>query len=113
MNELQLDDLVYSYPSVDDPDFQDLISKKWEFAELASSVTEQTPERGTLYKHQELVKRFMLFYDRLLVNHRTGTGKSCAAFGVSEELKHGIISSIADYINIYTKPQRTNIKKIF
>ena len=113
MNELQLDDLVYSYPSVDDPNFQDLISRKWEFAELASSVSEPRPERGSLYKHQELIKRFMLFYDRLLINHRTGTGKSCAAFGTAETFKQGIVSAIADYINIYMKPNRTNIKRIY
>lgn len=112
MNVLELDDLVYTYPQVADPNFQNLISGKQEFAELGSSLREPRPGPGGLYKHQELIRRFILFYDRLLVNHRTGTGKSCAAFGAAETLKQGIINVVADFINIYVKPARTNIKKI-
>ena len=63
-------------------DFQTLISAKKEFQELASSIKEQTPIPGVYYKHQELILRYMRAYDRLLLLHKTGTGKTCA-FDVS------------------------------
>ena len=113
MNVLQLDDLVYSYPSIKNENFQNLLSSKWEFQEVSAPRFESRPPRGHPYKHQELLKRFILVYDRLLVNHRTGTGKTCGGFGAAEILRKGMINAVADFINIYVKPQRTNIKRIY
>lgn len=111
--EVQLADLIYTYPSQDDPDFQTIITAKREFAELAGSVTEKTPAPGYLYKHQELIKRFMIPYDRLLLFHRAGTGKTCTVFGSAESLKEGILRAAVNFIEDYIKPQRTNIKRIY
>ncbi len=110
---LQLGDLVYSYPDQDDPNIQTLITAKREFLELASSVTEPVPERGELYPHQNLFKRYLLEYDRHMIFHRTGTGKTCTMFGGAEQFKKGMLSGIVDFIQNYIRPQRTNIKRIY
>lgn len=113
INEIvQLDDFVYTYPPQDDPNIQYLITAKEEFRQLASTISEKVPTSGELYKHQKLIRRLMLVYDRLLLIHRTGTGKSCAAFGTSEQFKLGMIGAVVDFINDYLKPERTHIKRI-
>lgn len=113
MANIQLDDLVYTYPDQSTEGFQTLITAKKEFRELVSSVTETINGAGQLYRHQKLIRRFMLVYDRILLIHRTGTGKSCAAFGTSEQFKIGMLNAMIDFIEIYLKPQRTNIKRIY
>jgi hypothetical protein len=111
--EVQLADLIYTYPSQDDPAFQTIITAKREFSELASSMNEPVPAPGYLYKHQELIKRFMIPYDRLLLFHRAGTGKTCTIFGSSESVKDGILRATVNFIEDYIKPRRTNIKRIY
>ncbi|SNW61922.1 VV D6-like helicase [Orpheovirus IHUMI-LCC2] len=70
--------------------FQTYITAKKEFNELASDAREITPARGRLYKHQELVVRYLREYDRLMLIHDTGTGKSCVFTGIAEYLKNTI-----------------------
>lgn len=111
--EVRLSDLIYTYPPQDDPDFQTIITAKREFSELASNVTEPVPAPGYLYKHQELIKRFMIVYDRLLLMHRAGTGKTCTVFGSAEAVKLGILEGAVNFVEDYIKPQRTNIKRIY
>ena len=110
---LELDDLVYEYPDITNPDFQTLISAKEEFRELSTQITEPIPKRGDFFKHQQLVHRYILMYDRLLITHRTGTGKTCALGGASEMFKRSMIHAAADFINLYMKPHRTHIKKVY
>jgi hypothetical protein len=87
MEDLQLDDLVYTYPRYNQPGFQTLISAKEEFRETASAVTEPVPRRGELFKHQKYLQRLMRQYDNQLVIWRTGTGKSCGVISVTEYYK--------------------------
>src|SRR5680860_1757663 len=101
MSQLELADLVYSYPDVQTPGFQTLITAKKEFSELASDVTEPIPLRGEYFKHQLLIHRYMLMYDRILITHRTGTGKTCAAVGVSEMFKKATMEATANFIELY------------
>jgi len=110
---LQIGDLVYSYPEQDDPDIQTIISGRREFRELASNVTEPVPPPGTLYKHQELVKRYLLIANRMLIFHRTGTGKTCSIFGSAEQFRKSMMAGVGDFIMNYMMPRRTNIKKIY
>ena len=110
---LELDDLVYEYPEIDNVRFQSLISKKEEFRELSSSLVEPIPKRGEFFKHQLLVHRFLLIYDRLLIIHRTGTGKTCAIGGSSEMFRRSIVSAVADFITLYMQPKRTHIKRVY
>jgi hypothetical protein len=108
--DIRLDELVYAYPDQYDPDIQTKITAKWEFYELAPELNVK-PTRGNLYLHQELVKRFMLVYDRLLLYHRAGTGKTGAAFGAAEQFKVALGATV-DYIRDYILPRRTYIKRV-
>lgn len=85
---LELDDLVGSYPDVTDPLFQEKITAKREFYELTTGSTEIPPVRGQLFKHQNIIKRFMMFMDKCLLVHAVGTGKSCSFIAVAEYYKH-------------------------
>jgi hypothetical protein len=83
--EVQLADLLESYPLPTTPGFQTLITAKQEFAELASTVTERLPPgRGNYFKHQKLYHRYLRAYDSLVVLDETGTGKSCSILGFAE-----------------------------
>lgn len=73
---VQLEDLFAKYPSIDDQNIQEELTRKYEFAELASSPTEPFPAEGKAYNHQTLIQRFMRFYNRKIILHDTGTGKS-------------------------------------
>jgi superfamily II DNA or RNA helicase len=92
--QLQLDDLVYDYPRAYVPDFQALISQKKEFKDVGATATEDVPKRGKLFKHQKFLLRLMRQYDDVLVMWRTGTGKTCGVFGVTEYFKNLINSPI-------------------
>ena len=96
-------DFPYLYPSLNDPLFNVKIAEKKEF--------NNTKYDGTIYKineqaeklcnsefelspHQQFIKNFLSFqtpYNSLLVYHGLGTGKTCSAIGVAEEMR--------DYIN--------------
>lgn len=113
MQSLQIDDLVYFYPEQYDPNIQDIITSRFEFSELASEVKEKKVQPGELFVHQQLIQRLILVLDRIFLFHKTGTGKTRAAGGSSEKLKLGMINVVSDFLDIYMKPQRTNIKRIY
>lgn len=84
----QLEDLISFYPNSSQPGIQAIISGKREFAELAANPTEPPPPApGMFYKHQEFIGRLMIWLDRLLIFHQTGTGKTCAMARVTEYYK--------------------------
>lgn len=72
------------YPLPDTPGFQTLISSKEEYRELASLPSERISERGELYRSQRLVIRHMRIYDRILMMHEPGTGKTCGLGAIAE-----------------------------
>jgi hypothetical protein len=113
---IKIENLTYNYLSMNDVDhFQTYISSKREFQELSYSRGPEPPlkNRGDLFRHQEFVKRYMLNYDKLILSHRTGSGKSCATFASSEQFKLGILQGMSEFVEMYIKPQRTNIKRIY
>lgn len=84
-NDVELADLLESYPPVSTPGFQTLITAKKEFTELASDTRERLPPgRGQYFKHQKFTHRFLRAYDDLVVISETGTGKSCEVQGFTE-----------------------------
>jgi len=103
MDEVQLDDLVYTYPSPYQPNIQTLITSKEEFRVTASGVSEPVPKRGQLFKHQEYLLRLMRQYDNQLIIWRTGTGKSCGVIAVTEYYK-SLVGSLEQIRNDTTSP---------
>ena len=86
--DIQLSDLLESYPSQMTPGFQTLITAKKEFNELASDPNERLPPgRGRFYKHQQFTHRFLRAYDDLIIIDETGTGKSASVEGLSEKIR--------------------------
>lgn len=84
-DEIQLSDLLESYPPVTTPGFQTIITSKQEFAELTSSPIEKLPSgQGHFFKHQKFTHRFLREYDDLIILSQTGTGKSCEVLGFTE-----------------------------
>jgi len=85
---IQLEDLVAFYPPNNVEEIQTKITAKKEFKELESSPREELKRvRGDYFKHQKFIERFLQHYDRLLLFHETGTGKSCAITAAAEILK--------------------------
>ena len=87
MDNIELEDLVYTYPEYDDVNIQSLISAKEEFREIKATVSEKVPKRGELYSHQKFLKRMMLQYDNQLVMWGAGLGKTCGYVAVTEHYK--------------------------
>lgn len=91
-----MDDL---YPNINDPNFNIKIAKKKEFNEHAihfspGDVAEKSDSLCTasfeLSPHQQFVKNFLSIntpYNSLMLFHGLGTGKTCSAIGVSEEMR--------------------------
>lgn len=94
----------YSYPDIDDPDFQKKIYEKREFyyhkadgrdefknyAELKEYRDKICTGKFQLREHQALVSNFLnpdTPYKGLLLYHGTGTGKTCAAIAIAEKFK--------------------------
>lgn len=85
MSEIQLEDLLESYPPVTTSEFQTLLTAKKEFSELPSELGEKLlPGRGQYYKHQRFTHRFLRAYDDIVDVSNTGTGKSCNIIGFLE-----------------------------
>jgi len=83
--DIQLADMLESYPPAMTPGFQTLITAKKEFSELASDPTERLPPgRGQYFKHQKFYQRFLRAYDDIIICDQTGTGKSCSTLSFCE-----------------------------
>lgn len=84
-DEVQLSDMLVSYPPAETPGIQTIISSKREFSELASDIDERlAPGRGQFFKHQRLTLRYLRAYDRLMLISEPGTGKSCQVLAFIE-----------------------------
>lgn len=95
------DDDPYLYPSLSDTLFNVKIATKKEFndtkyegPDFQTSIKEQADILANadfeLQPHQAFVKNFMSFqtpYNSLLLYHGLGTGKTCSAIGVCEEMR--------------------------
>jgi superfamily II DNA or RNA helicase len=84
---------IHAYNQLDpyDDDFNDVIVTKKEFASQKLQRIEPKPTKpGILLRHQTYIARFMgptTGYDELLLFHEPGTGKTCTAVSVIENLK--------------------------
>lgn len=81
------DDLLNPYEG----NFYDTIYRKKEFYDNKLEKIEDFPtEKGMLLKHQKLIARFFssyTLYDKLLLVHEMGSGKTCSAIGAIEQIR--------------------------
>jgi hypothetical protein len=92
-------DNPYLYPDINDPNFNIKISHKKEFSDakydgtiapIAQRADELSNADYELQPQQAFVKNFMSFqtpYNSLLLFHGLGSGKTCSAIGVCEEMR--------------------------
>jgi superfamily II DNA or RNA helicase len=93
------DDHSYLYPTLNDPNFNKKIAEKKEFSDTKyDGIIYDVKEYATilsnaeyeLLPHQAFVRNFMSFqtpYNSLLLFHGLGSGKTCSAIGVCEEMR--------------------------
>ena len=89
----------YLYPTLNDPNFNIKIAQKKEFNDTKYDGTIYDIEKNAeilsnaeyeLSPHQAFVRNFMSFqtpYNSLLLFHGLGSGKTCGAIGVCEEMR--------------------------
>ena len=103
---------LYLYPNTNDPNFNIKIASKKEFNDtkydgiIHDDVKKYANEISTaefeISPHQSFVRNFLSFqtpYNSLLLYHGLGSGKTCSAIGVSEDMREylkqiGIIKKI-------------------
>ena len=98
-NHVLDDDYDFLYPDLNDPNFNAKISSRKEFNSIRydgtiKNIKEQAEkmcnQEFSLMPHQMFVKNFLSFqtpYNALLLYHGLGTGKTCSAIGVAEEMR--------------------------
>lgn len=93
-------DFLPKYPNINNyvndvlnpyENFYESIFRKKEFNEFKLEKIEKFPEKtGQLFKHQKLLARFLssyTLYDQMLLVHDMGTGKTCSAVSVIEQIR--------------------------
>jgi len=97
-------EFAYLYPNQDDPNFNVKVAKKKEFYDTRyeqhgeedyANIEEYTQKfcdntEFELDPHQMFVRNFMSFqtpYNGLLLYHGLGTGKTCSAISICEEMR--------------------------
>ena len=82
-----------SYPNIEDPDFQKKIANKFKHYKLKTVPTFKElcfPKEFKLQESQQFVSKIInpsSPYKSLLVFHKIGAGKTCAAIRIAEEWK--------------------------
>ena len=96
---LKADKYPYLYPNLNDPKFNIKIAEKKEFSDnkydgSINNIEEHSEKlcntEFELAPHQLFVRNFLSFntpYNSLLLYHGLGTGKTCSAIGVCEEMR--------------------------
>lgn len=81
----------YTHPSDNSNQFYKDTYLKREFNDNKLDIYEPIPkEKGSLMKHQKFISRFLsskTTNDSLLIVHEMGTGKTCSAIGVIEQIR--------------------------
>lgn len=92
----------YLYPSLNDPDFNIKIALRKEFNDtqfdgeiydIEKHANEMCNAKFELSPHQLFVKNFLSLntpYKSILLYHGLGTGKTCSAIGIAEEMRNYI-----------------------
>jgi len=93
------DNYDFLYPSLNDPNFSEKIAMRKEFydtkydgkiQDIQAQANILCNAEFELMPHQMFVKNFLSFqtpYNSLLLYHGLGSGKTCSAIGISEEMR--------------------------
>lgn len=91
MNYNILNFLPY-YPDINDSEFNGVVYSKKEFNELSVPAYEKFPTmKGDLLTHQKLISRLLSSktpYKGILLMHDMGTGKTCSASAIIEQIRN-------------------------
>jgi superfamily II DNA or RNA helicase len=86
-----ISDFLPIYPDIGDEDFNIGIKSKNEFRTPSIDKTEEFPsKKGELFAHQVLISRLMSShtpYDGVLLMHEMGTGKTCSASAIIQQVR--------------------------
>ena len=107
----------YLYPDLNDPNFNIKLSERKEFYDTKYDGVKKPVEKQAeilcnadfeLAPHQMFVRNFLSFqtpYNSLLLYHGLGTGKTCSAISVGEEMRDYLIQmGIAQRILVVASP---------
>lgn len=81
-----MNELVYTYPSYESLQFAAGYSAIWSKLEFVQLLFPTTLPDSDWFPHQLFIKRWMnphTPYDRLLIAHEMGSGKTCSAFNIA------------------------------
>lgn len=110
MDIIPMNKLLYSYPDEQDMtarDIQEMIYRRLEFSELETDAEPKRITPGEYFPYQELGRRYMFPYDRMLCIMEPGTGKTCYNIGIAEKIR-----MIHDWVDT-TMDTRNNIKRCY
>ena len=95
------DDIGFLYPTLNDPNFNIKIASKKEFQnqkfdgtiydDIEAKSKDECESSFEVLPHQQFVRNFMSIntpYNSLLLYHELGTGKTCSAIGITEEMRN-------------------------
>lgn len=102
--------LIYSYPDENDMDareVQEMMYKRLEFSELETDAEPKRITPGEYFPYQELGRRYMFPYDRMLCIMEPGTGKTCYNIAIAEKVR-----MIHNWVDT-TITIRSNIKRCY
>lgn len=109
----KLEDFFYVVPSQNDPDVQIELARRSDLAHLRGQPRPREIARGNFYSHQQVVHLLMKMYDRLLVAHPTGTGKTCSVTGIAEYFKRHYDPWSTDFAGQYLYQKVVNIRRVY
>ena len=91
---------TFLYPRLDDPNFNEILASKQEFNDhqfpdkpsddIQEASAKECEKEFELMPHQQFLKNFMSLdtpYNSVLLYHELGTGKTCSAIGITEEMR--------------------------
>ncbi len=109
---IELVDLTARYPPQWQPNLQQILTAKIEYAELSSPQVEpMLRKKGCLFRHQLLFRRHLTHYPSCMVVHDTGTGKTCTISELVQYFREHPGEIRYSYILVSGPTQKLEFKK--
>ena len=88
MGDFYLEDFIEDYDDQNYENIQLKTTERNEFFQLRSSNKKTEEYKGRFFKHQKLIKRYAIQYNRIFNIHETGTGKTASIINLAEYYKN-------------------------